>query len=212
MKAFVNSMLALTNTANELGGTEMSFPSKSLLMQLTVIHLITTLECYFRDSLDAIFRLCAHTAFLSALGKLVKQKFSLQEIVELEAKGLHILQVIPREMSFQSLEQISSAFDNFLIGGFVKEVEKRQFRLENMPSHVMEVNAKTLADLAALFAARHELVHNPNEKILRGALPDFEKHIETVWNFVFCANMAIEKFIGENLKDSIAKSNPGGTA
>ena len=204
MNAFVSSMLSLTNASKELDGIEMSASSKTLLKHLIVIHVVTVLECYFRDSIDAIFRLCEHGAFVPALNKLAKQKYSIQEIVELEAAGLHILQVIPREMSFQSLEQISGAFDNFISAGFVKEVGKHQFRFKDLQSQIMEVSAKTLADLATLFSTRHELVHNPDEKVLRANPPDLECCIETVWNFVFCANAVIENFIGDNLKESVA--------
>jgi hypothetical protein len=58
-----------------------------------------------------------------------KQKYTPQEIIELESEGLHFLQVIPRELSFQSIEQIAGAFDNFIPGGLIKQIQKRRIQI-----------------------------------------------------------------------------------
>jgi hypothetical protein len=200
MNAFCQSMLGLANAATELQRSEMSPAGKSLLMHLTVVHLVTVMECYFRASVDAIVRLCKREAFLPALGRFAKQKYSVQDIVELEARGLHVLQVIPRELSFQSLEQIANVFDQFFPAGFVKVLGRRQFRFKDNPDYVMQVNSKELSELSALFEVRHEIVHNPSEASLLRASGLAESHVDAVWCFVFCANAAIEEFIGENLR------------
>ena len=205
MSAFTKSMLALAKAVEELEQLSASQEAKSLFMHLGAIHFVTVIECYFRDSLDAIFRLCRHEVFTPALGKLVKQKYSIQELVELEAEGLHILQIIPREMRFQSIEQISGAFDNFFPAGFIKEIRKRQYRFKGLESQIMEVNDKVLTDVAKLFSSRHELVHNPDEKYIRSAAKSYSAHLGSVWNFVFCANQTIEDFIGDNLKSNLRK-------
>jgi hypothetical protein len=211
LKSFENSLLAVIKTCEEMDSTELEAQSKALLTNLMITYLVTIIECYFRDSLDAIFRVCKHTAYLPALNKLLKQKYTAQEIIELEAEGLHFLQVIPRELSFQSLDQISGAYNNF-IDGFVKEIMKRQFRFASHQLKVMQVTDKTLSVMSELFSLRHSIVHNPNNKTLRDTIPDIDTYIEVVWDFVFCANITIEEFMGNNLKKSVKVKRRGEVA
>ena len=166
MKAFTDSMLIITTATQELDQAVFTPTTKALFQQMLIPRLVTAIECYFRDSLDAIFRLCKHTAFLPALNKLIKQKYSAQEIIELEAEGLHFLEIIPREMSFQALDLITAAYDNFIPTGFTNEMKQKQYRFKHHPDSMMEVTDQTLAQIAELFSLRHQIVHNPHGQML----------------------------------------------
>lgn len=207
IKAFSRSMINTTTLAAEIEDTEFTDKSRSLVLHLIVPHLVTIMECYFRDSLDAIFRLCKYESYVINLNKLIKKKYSVQDIIELEAEGLHFLQIIPRELSFQSLEQIISVYDNFVDTDFSSEIQKHQYRMKDYPDYIMEVTDDTLKGLSEMFFLRHEIIHNPNVKELNETTPDIGCYIDIVWGFIFCANQVIEKFIGDNLKKHKEVSN-----
>lgn len=208
MTAFTTSIKVVTRSAGELQNAKLSEDSFALISHLMVIHLVTIIECYFRDALGCILQLCKYNVFVPCLNKLIKQKYSLQEIIELEAEGLHFLDVIPGEMSFQRIDQISAAFDNFFPCGFLNEIQKRRFRFKKIPHHEMFVDGKTLAILGSMFSLRHENVHNPNEETIRSDIPDLGKFIEMAWNLVFCADAAIGEFIGANIRDQVNEHSP----
>jgi len=203
MRALTKSMISTATLVSEIENSEFTNNSEALVTHLIVPHLVTIMECYFRDSLDAIFRLCKKEAFIGVLNKLIKKKYSVEEIIELEAEGLHFLQIIPREMSFQSLEQITSVYDSFVDTKFSKEIQEHQYRMKDYPDDIMKVTDVTLKGLSEIFELRHEIIHNPNVKMLNEQVLDINKYIDIVWSFMFCANAIIENFIGNNLKDSI---------
>ena len=99
MKALTKSMISTATLVSEIEKSEFTNNSEALATHLIVPHLVTIMECYFRDSLDAIFRLCKKEAFMGILNKLIKKKYSVEEIIELEAEGLHFLQKKPRGQS-----------------------------------------------------------------------------------------------------------------
>lgn len=212
MMAFTKSLLELLKSLSELQSLTASQPTKTIFTHLAQIHFVTVIECYFRDILGAIFKICNPEAFAPALGKLAKQKYSVQEIVELEAKGLHILQVLTGELKFQNLHQITSVFDNFFPSGFIKSISEHKYRFGDLPDKIMEVNSATLRVLNQVFSERHELVHNPSEELIRGAPQDMDAKWTSVWCFVFCSNMVIEEFIANNAKKSFLLEVEGSAA
>jgi hypothetical protein len=115
---------------------------------------------------------------------------------------LHFLETIPQQLSFQSLNQICFIYDNFFVKGFSEEIQKYEYRFEDLPDHIMRVSPDTLASIEKLFSLRHELIHNPssNHRSSEDAFMEFFFH---VWDFVFCSDKAIMRFVGDHIKDEV---------
>jgi hypothetical protein len=136
------------------------------------------------------------------LDKVVKTKYSVREILELEKEGLHFLETIPQQLSFQNLKQICSVYDNIFVRGFTKEIQEKQYRFKDLPDHIMQVAPETLASMEQLFSLRHELIHNPRSNH-RSSVDDFMEFLGHVWDFVFCSDQVIMGFVGDHLKGEI---------
>jgi hypothetical protein len=206
MHAYTDLFMSLLLTIKDLEKAELEESSKELTYSLMVPHIVTAMEVYFRDSLSAIFRLCKYESFSGKLNNLLKKKYSVDEIIELESEGLHFLQVIPSEMSFQSIQSIGGNYDNFFTSGFINEIQKNQFRYEHLPESIMSVTSETLASVAELFSTRHEIIHNPNSTYLSVKHEVLNSFTEASLKFVFCANMVIEDFIMNNAKKKLNKT------
>lgn len=202
MDSFCTQMISLTKSFEEMENSNLSEGTKSLFSNLAVTRLVTLIECYYRDSLDAIFRLCKPTAYLPSIDKIIKAKYSAREILELELQGLHFLEIIPQQLSFQSIGQICSVYDHYFEKGFRKEIQENKFRFKNYPEHIMEVTDPTFSTIENLFALRHEIIHNPGMTVQKSK-QDVSSYLEHVWNLVFCSDQAIINFMETHIKEEV---------
>ena len=202
MGSFGTQMITLIKSFEEIENSNLSEDTKILFSNLAVTRLVTLIECYYRDSLDAIFRLCKHTAYLPSIDKIIKAKYSVREILDLELQGLHFLETIPRQLSFQNIGQICSVYDHYFEKGFRKEIQENQFRFKDHPEHIMEVTDPTFSTIENLFELRHEIIHNPGMTI-RESKQDISSYLEQVWNLVFCSDQAIINFMETHVKEEV---------
>jgi len=122
LTAFLNSMTAVNQSIIQMLAANLEPESRNILLNMLVVHIVTMIECFYRDSLTSIFTSCKPSAYLPQVDQIFERRLSISDVVSLQNEGLSILEIVPRELSFQSLNQISNVFDHF-IPKFLRAVE-----------------------------------------------------------------------------------------
>ena len=137
--------------------------------------MVTAVEVYSRDVLDGILRICSPDFFVPHLKRIHTKKYDIAELVEFSRKGIHPLELIAANQSFQNVNSIDSVFSKFLGNSIWKELFDFRIRFTDDPLKTEHTFEETLvADLDRLFNLRHELVHDPKVSV------DFDAETETL--------------------------------
>jgi hypothetical protein len=209
--AYNVSSLKLAKGFDEILTFDLSSDSKALYYQLSVTRIATMLECFYRDSLDAIFRLCKPTAYISSIDKIVNSKYSVSEIITFEINGIHLLESISQGLSFQGIPQIFSVYDNFFPGGFRKELLSNEYRAipdgksiddQFEESDIIKITENDFKYLQSMYQDRHNFIHNPGGNL--ECVPDnFWHYLNAAWRLTFCSEKSLVKYMNGHIKDSV---------
>ena len=134
----------------------------TLIERSAVISLVTSVEVYYRDILDFIFRYCEPQFFEPHLKHLCPEKFDIAELVEMYRHRLHPLELVSSAQSFQNAERIDRVFSRFISkGGLWDAVCQLRVRVKDDPGIEASLSSDELDGLKRTFTMRHELVHDP---------------------------------------------------
>lgn len=178
------------------------------LLRSLVISTVTSIEVYYKDMLDYVFRVCDPVFFKPLLKDLHKTKYDIDELVSMYEKQIHPCELIALNQSFQNIETIDAVFKKILGSSLYEKVFNLQIRIKNDPSTETRFDKELLKSLEELFTLRHELVHNPNNK-LDVSLDKVEKLITNSCFFVLGTDIVLTNFYEEhkniNFKNNLGK-------
>lgn len=132
-----------------------------LLERSSVISLVSAIECYYRDVLDGMFRLCKAEFVLPKIKQIHQAKYDALDIIDFFENEVQPYELIVLAQSFQNTESIERVFSKFVETGFWKSILNLQVRERDDPENVVTWTHKDMDGLKATFDLRHELVHNP---------------------------------------------------
>lgn len=134
---------------------------QKLLERAVVITFVTHIEVYFRDMLDAIFRHCDPDYFLPQIKHIHKDKYTIEDLLYIFETGIHPLELVSSDMSFQNAEVIEKVFSKFLGSSLWGAAIGAEIRIKGKPETACSFEPEYLEGLKRVFKLRHELVHNP---------------------------------------------------
>ena len=159
---FFESFEQCTVAAELILNGSLDFRIVALVERSTVISCVTSIEVYYRDILDFIFRYCNPDFFKPHLKQLYPEKLDIDQLLEVYRHNVHPLELVSSAQSFQNAAGIDRAFSKFLgNGGLWSSVLKLQVRIKDDPSTESGFAHDELDALKRIFALRHELVHDP---------------------------------------------------
>jgi len=199
---FCDSFLECAEAAKVLVNNS-TLPFTNLLERSTVITMATSIEVYYKDVLDIIFRICTPDFFQPALKKIHDTKYDIIDLLELYKSQVNPLELISAKQSFQNKDAIESVFSKFLGCSFWKAVQNTKVRVKDKPEKVYTFSWEDINALDALFSLRHELVHNPSKH------PFFSKQVvddivRSAW-LVFGSDIVLMEMISAHRDPSIDK-------
>jgi hypothetical protein len=141
--------------------------TKWILEKHSVIILVTAFDVYFRDMLDAIFRLCKPQSFEPFLKEFHKAKYDIEELITIYKKQTHPCELVVDGCNFQNLNCISSVFSKLLGKSLWETAFSFRFRVKDKPETEASLDETNLHALQRTIALRHELIHNPDLTVTR---------------------------------------------
>ncbi|QFT97397.1 hypothetical protein FIU85_08795 [Roseovarius sp. THAF8] len=168
-----------------------------LLERSVVITFVTHIEVYFRDMLDAVFRVCKPDYFLPHLKHIHQSKYSIEELIHIYQKQIHPLELVSSDMSFQNTDKIEKVFSRFLGGSLWNAAINIQVRIPNRPETAVSFEAEYLEGLKRIFELRHELVHNPKNS--PHLTPDLLKDITNADGLILAVDCVLSKMLSDHM-------------
>lgn len=199
---FFDSIDQCKSAANQLIAGSISEDISILVGRSAIVTSVSSIEVYFRDVLDWIFKYCSPDFFRPNLKAIHPNKYTIDDLLEIYEHTIHPLEMVSSSMSFQNTEQIERVFSKYLRSSLWDAVLNQQVRLKDEPENIV---SWTLADLQGLkntFQLRHELVHDPALRnfMRETVVLDIEKSAHMIWG----ANFVLMQMMSEN-KDPMLK-------
>jgi hypothetical protein len=199
---FVDTFNDLVDASNAVIDQKKELPHAPLLSRAIVITLVTSIEVYYKDMLDGIFRTCKPSFFKPVLRQLTNEKFDIDDLIQLHEQQIHPLELIASNQSFQNVSVIERVFSKFVGNGFWQRLFGIQVRLKESPDKVYDFKKQQLQSLDRIFKLRHELVHDPGKKyVLSGKT--LEDITNSAW-MIFGSDIVLSEVIHKNLDDEVA--------
>jgi len=158
---FFETVKQATSAADAIVAGNFAKEFVPLMERAVVICTVTAVEVYFRDMLDAVFRVCSPDFFRPKLRHLHPEKYEIDELLAVYEHRIHPLELVSAGQSFQNTQQIERVFSKLLGRGFWTEVFSTQARIKDDPEKVASFAHADLEALQRVFNLRHELVHDP---------------------------------------------------
>jgi hypothetical protein len=138
---------------------------QTLLERSAVISLVTSVETYYRDILEFIFKYCEPTFFEPHLKNLLPEKLDITDLIDVYRKQIHPLELVVSSQSFQNVDRIDRVFSRFLKGrGLWESILQLRVHIKDDPGTEASFSTEMLFALKKIFNLRHELVHNPAQR------------------------------------------------
>lgn len=204
-KVFYDQFHAHFQAEEELAGSAVSPTTKWLLQRAFVISTVTATEVYFRDMLDAVFRMCKPKAFLPKLRDIHKAKYDIDDLVSIYVNHVHPCELILDGLSFQRVDTIEHVFSALLGRPFWKSVAPLQVRLKDKPSNVLEIKPEAVTKYGRLLQLRHELIHNPDAHKRELSAEELDWLYETPALILAC-DILITSFLSTNIDPDLKKT------
>lgn len=198
LRAFYAQFDPWINGANEVKQLSVSQSTKWLIERSLVISGVTAIEVYFRDMLDVIFRSCRADVFSPKLRELHKEKYDIDEIVEIYQKQINPCELVLAGLSFQRMDTIEKMFSTLINKPFWKSAVPVQIRLKDDHTKQFEVTDRHVKSLRSLLALRHELVHDPDKHKHKLT----EEEISWLYDaglLMFACDIVLNQFIAANI-------------
>jgi hypothetical protein len=207
-KAFYEQFQAHFQSEDELSASTVSSGTKWLLQRAFVISVVTATEVYFRDMLDAIFRMCKSEVFLPKLRDLHKAKYDIDDLVSIYVHRVHPCELILDGLSFQRVDTVERVFSALLGKPFWKSVAPVQVRVKDEPSKVLEIKPEAVSKYGQLLQLRHQLIHNPDAHKRELSAEELDWLYETPALILAC-DLLLTSYISENIDPELKKEpNP----
>ena len=205
---FMDISQATTNAMEEIATLELSVNTKNTLKNNQIINMVTAVEVYFRDMIDAIFRMCDRDVFDSKLRKLHDKNYKIDEVIAIYENKIHPLELISASHSFQNTENINKVFSTLTDDRFIAKLLKLKWKMsgsEDKDAH--QLYKQDVDNLQELFEIRHFLIHNPH-KTESISQEKFEELINSMYGFIMAADLFFTQFINSNSKLKIGDPEP----
>ncbi|OOE44948.1 HEPN domain-containing protein [Salinivibrio kushneri] len=196
---FMEMYLATEKAQREVAELRASTETQETILKSHVINIVTAVEVYYRDILDAIFKMCAPSSFENKLKKLHDKSYKIDELVAMYAKGIHPLELIASNHSFQNTNNIDKVFTIVTEKPFLKQVRNMKWRIADKPESESEVTHEDITALQDLFEYRHTLIHNPNQS-LKAPIKDIEKQINSALGVVMASDLILSQYVNDNIE------------
>jgi len=180
---------------------------QSILERSIPIVAVTTIETYYRDMLDLIFRTCSPDFMKPALKEIHRNKYDIDELILMHEKSIHPLELIVSNQSFQNIDVIDSVFSKFLKKGLWKSIVGMEIRVKDKPDTETKFTSDMLKELNNLFNLRHELVHNPdnNRKIITR---EFHESLASAFHMLLGSDLILGGMISEHIDPDLEHETP----
>ncbi|PTO95124.1 hypothetical protein CWO08_12380 [Vibrio sp. 10N.286.48.B8] len=165
-----------------------------------IINMVTAVEVYFRDILDAIFKMCERESFEGKLKKLHDKNYKIDEVIAIYENKIHPLELISTSLGFQNTDNINKVFSTLLGDRFIPNLLKLKWKLaKDSDEEASKLYMSDVENLQELFDIRHHLIHNPHKM---STIPDekIEVLFESMYGFILASDFAFTEFINANSK------------
>ena len=201
---FMEMYLATEKAQKEVAELGASNETQETILKSHVINIVTAVEVYYRDMLDAIFKMCAPSSFEHKLKKLHDKSYKIDELITMHVNRIHPLELIASNHSFQNTNNIDKVFSIIIEKPFLKKVRNMKWRIKDNPESESEVTQQDIEALQDLFEYRHTLIHNPNQS-LKAPIRDIEKQINAALGVVMASDLIMSQYINDNLDSELEK-------
>lgn len=174
---------------------------KTLLERSIIISTVSSIEVYYRDMLELIFKYCAPSFFEHKLKKIHQEKYDITDVISIYKNKIHPLELITNNLSFQNTDQINKVFSSIIDQDLWSSVIQLQVRLKEDKEKIVTWNHQDFNGLKKIFELRHELVHNPgrdsfiNEETI--------KYLGEATHMIFGSDVILSNLISENKDPAI---------
>lgn len=197
---YTSSNLAL----EEVYTFNVSQSTKETLLKNHIINLVTAIEIYYKDMLDAIFRLCKPSSYESKLKKIHDKNYRINDIVNLYNNRIHPLELIVSSQSFQSIETIDKVFSTLLEKSFLTEIQQIKWKFNLEDKKEFSISNHEIKIVKELFKERHQLIHNPRMQY-SFTKEEIEVKDVAIFGLIMASDLIFIQFINKNTKDSTKK-------
>ena len=175
-----------------------------LLERSAIISLVTSIEVYYRDMLDGVFRHCKHSFFSPLVKHFCKTKYDIDDLIVFHEKQIHPLELVASQLNFQNIEAIDAVFSKVIGRGFFSSLLDLRIRVRGKPETESGFVPADLDALKRVFAVRHEIVHSPAHQCsyLNKTLVE---DIDRVGWVIYGSDTLLMKVINDNLDDEVAE-------
>ncbi|MBY7962054.1 hypothetical protein KW476_13255 [Vibrio fluvialis] len=197
---FMDISQATMSAMEEIAPMELSVNTKNTLKNNQIINMVTAVDVYFRDMIDAIFRMCDRDAFNSKLRKLHEKNYKIDEVIAIYENKIHPLELISNSHSFQNTENIDKVFSILLEDRFIPKLLKLKWKMsgsDDIDAH--QLYKYDVDNLQELFEIRHFLIHNPH-KTESISEEKFEELTNSMYGFIMASDLIFTQFINNNSK------------
>jgi hypothetical protein len=201
---FMEMYLATEKAQREVAELGASIETQETILKSHVINIVTAVEVYYRDMLDAIFKMCSPSSFEHKLKKLHDKSYKIDDLIAMYKKSVHPLELIASNHSFQNTNNIDRVFTIITEKPFLKQVRQMKWRLKDKPESESEVTHEDLLALQDLFEYRHTLIHNPNQS-LKAPIRDIEKQINSALGVVMASDLIMSQYLNANIDPELEK-------
>lgn len=178
-----------------------------LIERSVVISSVSAIEVYFRDMLDFVFQYCEQDFFIPHLKTLHQNKYEITDLIEVHRHGIHPLEIISADMSFQSSEKIEKIFSKFLGRSLWGAVLDQRVRIKDNTESEVSFRHEEFEGLKRVFTLRHQLVHDPiRVKFLTEAIMG---DIMGALFMIFGADVILSDMIARNVDPLLKKEFEG---
>jgi len=197
LRAFVDLYEANNSAMEEIHKLTVSNSTKEALLKSNIINLVTAIEVYYRDMLDAIFRLCKVSSYESSLRKIHDKNYKIDSILNLYNKKIHPLELIVDAQNFQNLETIDKVFSIILKKSFLKSILQIEWKFDLEDKNSSSISDQEIKIVKKVFEERHQLIHNPNMKYSI-TKDEIEDKVNAVFGLIMASDLVFIQFINEN--------------
>lgn len=198
IKIFDENMLSILKCLPKIENIQ-DLELKLLLQKSTIISSVTYFEVYFRDMLDAIFRMCKREAYISIIDKIHPQKYTVSEYIELDDNGIHPLELISFNLNFQNINNVNKVFSILLNVDFINKVQDYKYRINNIE---FNTDSEIIKSVKTVLDYRHELVHNPKNEYQPLDL-NIINSVPNLWIFAFSCDRLILDYMSKYIKEEV---------
>lgn len=165
-----------------------------------IISCITVFEVYFRDLFLVIFKLCT-TDILERCKNILKNKFSLEDIIYVYSNNIEISDFISSFINFQNLQNIEKVFSAFLEKSFFDSLKGREFKSRKSNGIPFKLKDDYYLDLKNFIELRHLVVHDYDMNLEIND-DDLDKYYSELLLFITASDVLIHQdFIEPHLKE-----------